>query len=134
MSLFGIGCGDDDDSPRSSAEACRAQLSGEHATTDAGEARQAGIAYFLSCDPASCTEDATEHLIEADYGGSLAQCEAVRRNNQLAKDDISFNSQAEVTGSSATLGGRVLVTDERFKITLRKVEGSWKVDRIRGSQ
>ena len=38
-----------------------------------------------------------------------------------------------MTGNEATLEGQVLITGETFVIELKQVDGSWKVDRIRGS-
>lgn len=92
------------------------------------------VAYFLSCDPASCTEDATKNHIRADYGGDVAKCEEVRRNNGLAADDFRVAGDAQVSGSTANVRGQVLVTGEIFDVTLKKVDGAWKIDRIRGSQ
>ena len=106
----------------------------EGAASDAAAARLTGIGYFLSNDPAACTTHATPNHIESDYGGSLDRCEAVRRSNKLRRDQLSFASQAEVTGDEAKLGGRVLVTGQRFVIELVKVGESWRIDRIRGSQ
>jgi hypothetical protein len=135
VGLAGMACGDDDASDETgpSAKPCQADPP-DHVGTDADAARRAAIAYFLTCDPAACTEDATENHIRADYDGDLAQCETVRRNNRLTPKDIRTASQAKVTGSDATLEGQVLVTGETFVVELKLVDGSWKVDRIRGSQ
>jgi hypothetical protein len=129
--LAGIGCGDDDSSDKRSSPGVT-ELSGADANSD--PARYAAIAYFLSRDPAACTEDATKHHIKADYGGHLTQCEAVRSNNTLTRDDFSVADRAKITGNEATLKGRVLLTGERFVVELKKVDGSWKIDRLRGSQ
>jgi hypothetical protein len=135
LTLVGLGCGDDDDSvePPASARSCQTEPNGKQAGSDAAAAKEAAVAYFLSCDPESCTEDATERHIKLDYRGDLALCEEVRSNNKLASDDIRTASQAKVTGDEATLEGQVLVTGETFVVVLKKVDGSWKVDRIRGS-
>jgi hypothetical protein len=135
--LVGVGCGDDDDSsdePAASTQPCQTGPAGDQTGTSAAAAKQAAIAYFLSCDPESCTEDVTEHHVRVDYGGDLARCEEVRRNNQIASDDVRTPGRAKVTGDTATVEGRVLVTGEAFVIKLKNVDGSWKVDRIRGSQ
>jgi hypothetical protein len=129
------GCGGDDPpDAEPSAQPCQTEFSSEPAGTDADAARRAAIAYFLTCDPAACTEDVTENHIRADYGGDLARCETVRRNNKLAPADLRTSSQATVRGNEATLEGQVLVTGETFVVKLKLVDGSWKVDRIRGSQ
>jgi hypothetical protein len=134
LMLVGAGCGDDDsDEPAASAQPCQTKPADDQAGGDAAAAKEAAIAYFLSCDPKACSEDATEHHINADYHGDLALCEEVRKNNKLASDDIRTSTQAKVTGDEATLEGQVLVTGETFVIDLKKVDGSWKVDRIRGS-
>jgi hypothetical protein len=136
ISCVATGCGEDDspDTSQVSAQPCQTEPTGQHAGADAAAARAAAIAYFLTCDPAACTEDATKNHIRADYDGDLAQCETVRRNNKLTRDDLRTASQATVTGSDATLEGQVLITGETFVVELKLVDGSWKVDRIRGSQ
>jgi hypothetical protein len=132
--LAGIGCGGDDSSDSSDPIRNEPPASAP-AGSDAAEAREAGIAYFLSKDPAACTEDVTEKHIKADYGGDLEQCEAVRRNNNLVRSDFTVAGEADVTGDArATLRGQVLITGETFVLELEKVDGEWKVDRIRDSQ
>jgi hypothetical protein len=132
MLLVGIGCGGDDspDTPPSSARPCQPLGPGADTSTPEG----ATIAYFLSCDPAVCTEDATKNHIKADYGGSIARCEEVRRNNRLARNDVTIAGDALVSGNEAEVRGQVLVTGETFVVELENVDGSWKIDRIRGSQ
>jgi hypothetical protein len=136
--LIGSGCsGDDDDASTTqpaSAQPCQTESAAPPTGSGAAAAKQVALAYFLSCEPESCTEYATEHHIEADYGGDLARCQEVRSNNSLAADDVRTASRAKVNGNEATLKGRVLVTGETFVVELKNVDGSWKVDRIRGSQ
>ena len=136
IALVGLGCGGDDssDTPSSSAEPCQTESSGAHPGTGAAAARTTALAYFLSCDPAACTEEATKNHIRVDYGGDLARCEAVRRSNKLTTDDFTFAGDAKVSGKQAEVRGQVLVTGETFVIELKTVDGSWKIDRIRGSQ
>jgi hypothetical protein len=92
------------------------------------------IAYFLSCDPAACTEDATKNHIRRDYAGHLASCEEVRRNNKLVRDHFTVSGDVDVSGDEADVHGEILLTGETFEVKLAKVDGSWKIDRIRGSQ
>jgi hypothetical protein len=137
VSLVGIGCGGDDDSSDSAADApkpCQRETFPAPVGNDAFSARQAAVAYFLSCDPNACTAGATKNHIRADYGGSLSRCETVRRNNRLSPDDVKIAGDAKVDGPEAEVRGQVLITGETFVIELKEVDGSWKVDRIRGSQ
>ena len=131
MLLAAIGCGGDDspDRPPSSLQPCQTEPR-EDASTPEG----ATTAYFLTCDPAACTEDATKNHIRLDYGGSLSRCETVRRNNRLARDDLTIAGDAQVSGDEAEVRGQVLLTGETFVVDLVKVGGAWKIDRIHGSQ
>ena len=134
VGFAGIGCGDDDSD--SASDPIRDEPApSAPAGSDAAEAREAGIAYFLSKDPEACTEDVTENHIKVDFKGDLEQCEAVRRNNNLVRSDFTVAGEADITGNTvAKLRGQVLITGEKFVLELKKVDGEWKVDRIRGSQ
>ena len=132
MLLVGIGCGGDDspDGPPASARPCQPL----DPSTDTSTPEGATVAYFLTCDPAACTEDATKNHIRADYGGSLARCEEVRRNNRIARDDLTIAGDALVKGTEAEVRGQVQITGETFVVELENVDGAWKIDRIRDSQ
>ncbi len=134
LALAAPGCGGNDPSDESEPSAQRCETQPATPTrSDAAAARGAAVAYFLSCDPAACTENATKNHIRVDYDGDLAQCETVRRNNQLTPEDVR-TVPARVTGREATVQGQVLVTGETFTVELELIDGSWKIDRIRGSQ
>ena len=135
--LVGAGCGGGDDAPdadSSKPRPCQTERTGAHPGPSADAARAAVLAYFLSCDPASCTEEATKHHIRADYGGDLSRCETVRRNNKLTSEDFTLAGDATVSGNTAEVDGQVLLTGETFVVELKLVDGSWKIDRIRDSQ
>ena len=136
--LLGAGCGGDDetssDTGPSSAGTCQKETFPAPVGNDAFSARQAAVAYFLSCDPNACTVGATRNHVRVDYRGSLERCKTVRRNNRLTPDDVKFAGDAQVDGGTAEVRGQVLITGETFVIELKEVDGSWKVDRIRGSQ
>ena len=132
MVAVGLGCGSDDDSDDGSAAAQPCQEAAPAPTgTDAAAAREAVIAYFLTCDPVACTEAVTKHHIQADYGGSIARCEEVRSNNKLTRDDFTVAGDPQVTGDEAEVGGQVKVTGETFVVELKLVDGVWKIDRLR---
>ncbi len=50
----------------------------------------------------------------------------MRRNNRLARDDLTIAGDAQVSGSEAEVRGQVLLTGETFVVELKNVDGSWR--------
>ena len=133
MLLAGPGCGSDDSDTEPEGPA-QTDMFTAPTGSDAAAARESVIAYFQTNDPDACTEGATKRHIRIDYDGDLARCETVRRNNKLGRDEFTIAGDASVTGDEATVQGQVLITGETFVVELENVDGSWRIDRIRGSQ
>jgi hypothetical protein len=135
MVAVGFGCGSDDsDDEAATPRPCEGAPPTAPPGSDADAAREAVVAYFLTCDPVACTEAVTKRHIQADYGGSIARCEEVRSNNKLTRRDFTLAGDPQVDGDEAEVGGQVKVTGETFVVELKLVGGAWKIDRLRDTQ